>query len=195
MKNNNQDGAGYLRRAHRLLMALLMSITVLATHASDMNLALNPAGTGFPSPLGSDHGWGGGSYPWEIVDGQKTYAEWYHGLAFTGGDNNWGGEACGPRQATIDFGANKTFHKVTIWHHGSDHAPATAALAYWDAASWVDIPFQRVFGAIDAGGAGSISDEYTFTPVTGGKIRWSMNNCMANMIGTQIVHGWIYEFE
>lgn len=33
------------------------------------DLALNSAGTGFPSPLESDPGWGGGSFPWEMVDG------------------------------------------------------------------------------------------------------------------------------
>jgi len=178
-----------------VLFAALAVLCCVGLNAAETNIALNPAGSGYPSPLESNRGWGGGSYPWEIVDGLRTYPVWYHGLAFTGGDNNWAGDPCGPRQATINFGAHKTFHKVIIWHHGHDHAPANAQLAYWNGTIWVDIPFQRSFGAIEAGGAGSTSDEYTFTPVTGSKVRWSLNNCLNNVLGTQIIHGWIYEFE
>ncbi|MDP2958862.1 MAG: hypothetical protein Q8N53_20725, partial [Longimicrobiales bacterium] len=74
------------------------------------DLALNRSGSGYPSPLGSDPGWGGGSYPWQIVDGQRLCAggsQWACGLAFTGGTGRWppGSQtACGWRQATIDFG-------------------------------------------------------------------------------------------
>src|SRR3954449_6253403 len=56
-----------------------------------VNVALNPSATGFPSPLQSDTGWGGGSYPWDIVDGLHTYADWAHGLAFTGGHTGGAG--------------------------------------------------------------------------------------------------------
>lgn len=168
-----------------LVMACLAVFAVSAN--ADTNIALNA------SPLESDAGWGGGSYPWEIVDGQRTYSGWAHGLAFTGG--SWQPSVAGPRQATINFGATKTFHKVIIWHHGHDHAPAQAALAYWNGTNWVDIAFQRTFGAIEAGGAGSTSDEYSFAPVTGSKVRWSFDNRLASMAGIQIVHGWIYEFE
>lgn len=33
----------------------------------------------------SDTGWGGGVYPWDMVDGLNLYPDWQHGLAFTGG--------------------------------------------------------------------------------------------------------------
>ncbi len=35
---------------------------------SGANLALNPDRVGYPHPLESDHGWGGGSDKWEIID-------------------------------------------------------------------------------------------------------------------------------
>src|SRR5438876_8280961 len=81
---------------------------------SDVNLAFNPSRVGFPTPLESDPGWGGGSNTWEIVDGLRSYSAWYHGLAFTGGHTNGPGsggwiEPAGPRQATIDFGQVETF--------------------------------------------------------------------------------------
>ena len=75
------------------------------------------------------------------------------------------------------------------------HIPADAQLAYWDGENWVDISFDRTIGAIEAGGANSTSDEYTFAPVTGSKVRWSMDNRLNSILGVQIVHGWIYEFE
>ena len=171
-------------------------IAASAAQAGETNWALNTSGSGFPSPLESDAGWGGGSYPWQIVDGQQTYDQWYHGLAFTGGSGSYAGPA-GPRQATISFGANRTFHKVVLWHHGPDgvNSPADDSLAYWSGTNWVGIPFQRSYGALVRGGAGSISDEYTFAPVNGSKVRWSFDNRLNNVVGTQINTGWIYEFE
>lgn len=164
------------------------------------NLALNPARSGYPHPLESDRGWGGGTDQWDIVDGLQTYPEWANGLAFTGGHTgDWssGGwvEPAGWRQATIDFGALTQFDKVVIWHHGHNHVPAAADLDYWDGSMWQDIVASRVFGAYEAGQAGATSDEYTFTTVTGSKIRYSFDNSGANVLGTPIVHGWIYEFE
>jgi hypothetical protein len=164
----------------------------------EVDIALNPTRVGYPTPLESDHGWGGGSDPWEIVDGHESYSEWYHGLAFTGGDNNWGGEPAGPRQATIDFGTARTFNKVVIWQHGSAHTPASPNLDYYDGASWKPISFQRVYGATHAVGANSgdsWSDEYTFSAVTGTRVRYSFDNSGLNIDGTQIIHGWIYEFQ
>jgi hypothetical protein len=167
--------------------------TVVIGPSSD--IALNTSDTGFPTPLESDHGWGGGNQPWEIVDGQETYAQWYHGLAFTGGNNNWDGEPAGPRQATIDFGQNQSFDKVVLWHHGDDHVPQQTSLDYWNGSAWVPISFTRTLD-IEPGSTGwSRSDTYTFAPVTGSKVRYSFDNRLQNILGTQITHGWLYEFE
>jgi hypothetical protein len=164
------------------------------------NIALNPSASGYPSPLESDRGWGGGAQPWEIVDGQETYAEWYHGLAFTGGHTGgWGSggwvEPAGPRQATIDFGQLKVFDEVVVWHHGENHVPATANLQAWNGTNWVDIPFNRTYAPSRPFGDWSIPDEYDFNPVVGSKVRYSFDNSGANILGEPITHGWLYEFE
>jgi F5/8 type C domain len=170
---------------------------------SDINLALNPAHVGYPSPMMSDNGWGGGANKWEIVDGTEAYSDsWAHGLAFTGGhvggpgSGGWVG-AAGPRQATIDLGAPKTFHEVMIWHHGEAHTPATATVqTSADGTHWTDIPAQRHFGATQLAGPGSsVSDEYDFSPVTARYVRYAFDNRGNNVLGTPIVHGWINEFE
>lgn len=165
----------------------------VVVNGAEVNIARNPSGTGFPSPLESDPGWAGGSYPWEIVDGLQTYSDWPHGLAFTGG--LWGPGQAGPRQATISLGSLQTFYKVIIWHHGHDGIPEVASLDYWNGTAWVAIAAQRRIAAREAGGAGSTSDEYVFAPVTGSKVRWSMDNRLNNILGVQNTHGWIYEFE
>src|SRR5262249_50030256 len=128
MKNQIKTSAKRFLCVHRLQIALLLGASVLVAHATDINLALNTNRTGFPSPLASDTGWGGGSDPWQMVDGLSVYSSWPGGLAFTGGNGNWGGQPCGSRQATIDFGASRTFHKVVVWTHGDEHVPAQAAL-------------------------------------------------------------------
>src|SRR5947209_9218940 len=146
-------------------------------------------------PSGSDAGWGGGSYPGDMVDGFTYYSDtWAHGLAFTGGPLGYGGESCGWRQATLDFGAMKTFNRVLVWHHGADHIPTTYQLDYWDGAAWqpaggsssvrwdLEVPPAGVFGW------GAIPTEHLFPDATGSKVRFSLNNC-------NITHGWIYEFE
>jgi len=174
-----------------------------AQSLSETNIASNPSGTGLPNPLESDRGWGGGSYPWDIVDGQRSYDTWARGLAFTGGHTDgWNSPGylspCGSRQATIDFGDNRTFSKVSVWHHGTDHTPQAPFLEYWNGDRWLDIPFQRVYGREEAPGTGSgnsTSDEYTFAPVTGSKVRYRFDNCGTNILGTPNIHGWIYEVE
>ncbi|MBC8249701.1 MAG: hypothetical protein H8E90_08485, partial [Anaerolineales bacterium] len=160
------------------------------------DIALNPSRSGYPHPLESDSGWGGGSNKWEIVDGVRRYSEWYHGLAFTGGRGAYI-EPCGWRQATIDFGEPKTFNRVLVWHHGLEHVPNTYKIQYWDGTSWVDI-----FSTADGHAylkypadppdnwweSFSTPTENTFDPVTSSKVRFALYNC-------DIVHGWIYEFE
>jgi hypothetical protein len=170
-----------------------------------VDLALNTSATGYPTPLESDQGWGGGSYPWQIVDGLHSYDGWAHGLAFTGGHTggwNSGGwiQPAGPRQATIDFGQDETFNEVIIWHHGDEtnHVPATTQISYGDGSIWNPVSFQRVYGTMHEDGTNSgysNSDIYTFPTVTGSKVQYSFDNSGATLAGDPIVHGWIYEFE
>lgn len=160
------------------------------------NLALNPSGSGMPSPIESDPGWGGGSYPWQMLDGIVSPPDWQHGLAFTGGRVSYAGQPCGPRQATVAFGTTETVAKVVIWHHGDEHVPATAEVSYWDGSAWSQVATQRVFGAVRAStGYEGISDEYTFGPVQASKVRYSFDNCGQTLSGIPNEHGWIYEFE
>src|SRR5262245_20013057 len=102
------------------LVSVISSISPPAVMAqSPVNIALNTSQTGYPSPLESDPGWGGGSYPWDILDGLTAYTDtWAHGLAFTGGTGSWMGQSCGWRQATVNLAELKTFNQVRVWHHG-----------------------------------------------------------------------------
>lgn len=156
--------------------------------AGAQNLALGS------DPSESDAGWGGGSNRGDLVDGRTYYSDtWAHGLAFTGGVYGYAGP-CGWRQATLNFGAMKTFDRVLVWHHGADHIPTTYHLEYWDGAAWqatggtssvrwdLEVPPAGVYGW------GAIPTEHLFPPVTGSKVRFVLNNC-------NITHGWIYEFE
>ncbi|HXU06525.1 MAG TPA: PxKF domain-containing protein [Polyangia bacterium] len=169
-----------------------------------VDIALNPTCTGFPSPAESDHGWGGGSNACEIVDGKLWYETSAHGLAFTGGHQTAAGgppyvEPAGVRHAVIDFGAPKTFRAVTIWWHGVEHTPDVGTLEVWNGSSWVAIPgVQRQYGSVHVDGLDSgysDSDMYTFPPVTGSKVRYRFDNNGNNILGTLNIHGWIYEME
>jgi len=166
--------------------------TLTPTPNPQINLALNTSRTGYPNPLESDPGWGGGSYPWDMLDGKTAYTDtWAHGLAFTGGKQSWMGQPCGWRQATLNFGALKTFSRILVWHHGEDHIPNTYMVEYWDGANW-----QSTGGTStvrwdlrsDTTTWGAIPTETIFSPVTASKARFRLNNC-------DITHGWIYEFE
>jgi hypothetical protein len=168
--------------------------------AGPVDLALDTSRSGLPSPLQSDHGWGGGSDIWSIVDGLQSYDSWANGLAFTGGSAGWGGEPGGTRQATIDFGASTTFNDVVLWWHGVSDTPSDVSLSYWDdlISKWVAISFARNYGAIYEPGQNSgysNSDEYLFGNVTGSKVRMSFNDLAPAIDGSQMVHGWLYEFE
>jgi len=177
---------------------LLVSISQVVSATTDVsssqtNIALNPSKSGYPSPLESDSGWGGGSYPWDLVDGLRDYpGEWMHGLAFTGG--SYFGYGAGVRQATIAFGEDRTFDKVIIWHHTYSHIPAQVSLQYWDGSTWISINSQRDLNLNYQPSAG-YADTLTFEPVTASKVRYSFDNSKLNVEGNQIEHGWIYEFE
>jgi hypothetical protein len=160
------------------------------------NLALNPIWTGYPHPLESDSGWGGGSNKWGIVDGIRLEAAWNRGLAFTGGTAPYIAP-CGWRQATINFGQPTTFNRVMVWHHALEHVPNTYKIQYLDGGTWVDV-FSTVSGhdylvypanpPTNWWESFSTPTENTFDPVTSDKVRFALWNC-------DIVHGWIYEFE
>jgi hypothetical protein len=167
------------------------------------DLACNPTRRGFPSPLESDRGWGGGQDKWAIVDGRRSYGSWANGLAFTGGHANAKGgspyvEPAGVRHAIIDFGSPKRFDRVVVWQHGVEYTPAAPRLAYWADGAWVNIPFERTYGQQHEPGQGSgysDSDVYLFKPVVGSKVRYSFDNRGKNIRGTWNIHGWIYEVE
>ncbi len=176
-----------------LLVSISQAVSATTDESSQTNIALNPSRSGYPSPLESDQGWGGGSYPWDLVDGLRDYpGEWMHGLAFTGG--NWYPPLAGVKQATINFGGDHTFNKVIIWHHTYVHIPAEVNLQYWDGSIWKSINFQRDLNLTYQPSAG-YADTLIFEPVTSSKVRYSFDNRLLNINGTQIEHGWIYEFE
>ncbi|MCX6544432.1 MAG: PEP-CTERM sorting domain-containing protein [Acidobacteria bacterium] len=165
--------------------ALLFTLAVPTPAAANpINLALNPSATGLPSPLESDPGWGGGSYPWEIVDGLRTYPVWYHGLALA-----WDGAQ---HQVTIALDGMHWFDEVLLWHHG--YYPITTPwLQYWGGSAWNPITFTRNLALEDAGGAGSLSDYYYFDPVYGSKVKWTVP--AGAQFGGSASHVWLYEFE
>ena len=173
------------------LSVALAAVLLVPTGLWAGNIALNPSQSGFPSPLESDPGWGGGSYPWHLVDGLRSYNTWAAGLAFAWDYQN--------HQATINFGANRTFDEVILWHHGTSYTPVTTYLDYWDGATWNPISFTRLYGTMfepGAGGGYAHSDIYTFGAVTGNKVRYSFNGSAGPAIdGNSFIHGWLYEFE
>ena len=173
------------------LILLSCSAPVLAQDGTPppVNVALGA------NPLQSDPGWGGGARPWDITDGIAFYRDtWAHGLAFTGGDDNWAGKPCGYRQATLDFGTARQFNRVLVWHYGDQHIPTTYGVDYWDGSTWLPAggtsSVRRDLATSGGGlpGWGAVPTETIFPTVTGSKVRFWLNNC-------NIEHGWIYEFQ
>ncbi len=158
--------------------------------ASD--LARNPSRRGYPHPLESDSGWGGGRDKWDILDGNRVYGLWTNGLAFTGGRRGWV-EPCGWRQATIDFGRPVIFDSVSVWWSATKHIPIRYRIQYLAGEEWTD-----AFSTEDGlayrrrGGEGTWWDRITdnaFPAVTSTKLRLMLDNCVGQN------HGWIYEIE
>ena len=188
---------------------------VFAADGINQNYAYNPnpgtpAAPAFPHPFGSDPGWGTGAQPQQVVDGYRfcNSNPWFAcGLAFTGGNNNWGGQACGVRQATIDFGVSRQISAVRITHHGDLQTPVKYQIQTFTGNKWVTQVSQtnnskgrcaRPLGYDpNYAGACTITDE--FRPVQATKVRYIFNNCPnANssiVPGQSLTHGWIYEFE
>lgn len=140
------------------------------TSCGPQNLALNPAGSGTPSPLQSDPGVGD---PWQLVDGNTEYALESSGLAFDFG---------GTHEVTIDLGGLATVDELTVWHHGDDeeaghNVPAEVGLEYFDGGGWLPVTgFSRDHDLAypqPPSGFGSIPDVYGFAPIVGSKLRWS----------------------
>ncbi len=166
------------------------------------DLVINPVGGGSVSVAESDRGWGGGAKPWEISDGKRTYPEWQHGLAFTGGTRGWAGESCGWRQATITFENPQTFNRVVVWHFRPQDVPNTYKIQAWDGQAWVDL-FSTTNGhnyllyPLDATvpdwGSSVNPTENSFASVTSSKVRFALNNC--DIEHAYVEHGWIWEFE
>jgi hypothetical protein len=162
------------------------------------NLALNESRQGFPNPIESDAGWGGGARPWDIVDGRRTYVgEWAHGLAFTGGAGRYAGEACGTRKAVIDFGEQRRFNRVIVWHHGLDQVPSACRVQAWNGVAWSDVfatDRAKDLLAFKVPTPQQWWENWSVPmdiklPVTyGSKVRFVFDNC-------GIPHGWIYEVE
>lgn len=197
-------------------MALTISV-VFASDGSNPNYAFNPQPGAnvapiFPHPFASDPGWGGGNKPKQIVDGYRgcnSPAIWDCGLAFTGGNNNWGGQSCGVRQATIEFGAPRQVSAVTLTHHGDQNVPQKYQIQTFNGAQWVTqvnvVNNTMARCARPQSPAPNYAHSWTcaitdeFPPVVATKVRITYNNCPeANksiVPGVSLKHGWIYEFE
>jgi hypothetical protein len=196
-------------------LAIIGGAAVGAADGSKHNYAFNPApGNAVfpvaPHPFGSDPGWGGGAKPWQLVDGFRgcnSALGWDCGLAFTGGDSNWGGKPCGVRQATIDLGPSRQISAVRITHHGDRQTPKNYQIQTFNGLQWV-VQVNRTNNSVTrctrppsydpaAIATCSITDE--FPPVMASKVRYVFNNCPASntsiVPGTPVVHGWLYEFE
>jgi len=180
------------------------------------NLAFNPdPGTPSapvpPHPFESDAGWGGGSTPADLLDGFRGCngpGGWACGLAFTGGNANWGGQACGVRQATINLGSSPMqVSAVRITHHDDEHTPQIYQIQTWNNGQWVtrvsvtNNSKSRCVRAPsydpNSGWTCALTDE--FPPVETTKVRYTFDNCPGRnssiIPGQPITHGWLWEFE
>ena len=198
-----------------VLLTGMIVCNALAADGTNQNYAYNPnpgtlAAPIAPHPFESDHGWGTGTQPQQIVDGYRfcNGNPWFAcGLAFTGGNGNWGGQACGVRQATINFGGSRQVSAVRITHHGDLQVPQVYQIQTFNGSQWVT-QVSRTSNSqarcVRPPGndpnyavACTITDE--FAPVQATKVRYAFNNCPnANssiVPGQSITHGWIYEFE
>ena len=154
---------------------------------------MNAAASGYPSPLPSDDGWGGGTSKWDLVDGQRWYpSEWARGLAFHQGRH----------QVTIDFGGPVTFGCVTAWWHNGGAVGNGAPLDYWMEAKvgsdWVTVvpttspnylyPYEDSIGLDNW----SAPTQDAFPLVTASEVRLWVEPKPAESDG---YHVWLYEVE
>lgn len=197
------------------VLALSLSTPLMAqTLGVNKNAAFNlnpgtPAAPLAPHPFESDQGWGGGAKPNQLIDGFRGCNDpsgWACGLAFTGGDSNWGGQPCGVRQATIDLGKSQQVSAVKITHHSDLHTPVTYQIQTYNGTGWdtqVSITNNSQGRCVRAPSYDpastwtcTLTDE--FAPVKTSKVRYTFNNCPSenrNVLGSAVVHGWLWEFE
>ena len=84
-----------------------------------------------------------------------------------------------------------------IWHHGVGYTAQAPWLDYWNGSSWVRIALSShsyPAGFVDGEGY-SHGELFTFAPVTGSQVRYSMDNSQYNVLGTYNIHGWLNEVE
>lgn len=129
-----------------------------AGSSEGVNLAMNPAGSGYPSPSASytspyDTVWGplDGTYgatprwtSWNSLNAQDWYA--------------------------VDFGSSKTFGKVKAYFYndnGGVKPPTSYQIQYWNGVFWIDAANQVKSPATPAEGLNTIM----FTPVTASRVR------------------------
>lgn len=197
------------------LLALSLSTPLMAQALGvNKNAAFNlnpgtPAAPRAPHPFESDQGWGGGAKPTQLIDGYRGCTDpsgWACGLAFTGGDSNWGGQPCGVRQATINLGTVQQVSAVKITHHSDLHTPVIYQIQTYNGTGWdtqvsitnnsqsrcVRAPYYDPASTWTC----TLTDE--FPPVKTSKVRYTFNNCPSenrNILGGAVVHGWLWEFE
>jgi hypothetical protein len=200
-----------------LLALLALSLTTPLTAqvlGVNKNAAFNPnPGTPqaprAPHPFESDQGWGGGARPEQLVDGFRGCNDpsgWACGLAFTGGDSNWGGQQCGVRQATMHLATAQQVSAVRITHHSDEHVPVIYQVQTFNGSGWdtqVSITNNSQGRCVRAPSYDpastwtcTLTDE--FPPVKTTKVRYTFNNCPdqnRNIQGNAVVHGWLWEFE
>ena len=166
----------------------------LVFYSPDSDLAKNDGTLQYPSPMGSDPGWGEAIFPWHLVDGvRERGSSWTYGLAFTGGEQGYE-DTCGWRQATIEFREKESFNRVVIWHMGDNLNIPIYYLRAWNekAQDWdtlltsttmkqrTDV-YKRPFPL-------AVPVEDTFKTTRSTKIQYLFNNCGGS-------HGWLTEFE
>ncbi len=159
-----------------------------------------------PHPFESDKGWGGGAKPHQLIDGYRGCDDksgYACGLAFTGGEYNWGGEQCGIRQATITLPKYSRVRAVKITHHGDNDVPKIYEIQAWKGGQWTTVVAESNNSLArcirPSGGRVNCMIVDEFPKVWTKKVRYKFNNCPENnesiVPGKEVEHGWLYEFE
>ncbi|HEY5957322.1 MAG TPA: hypothetical protein VIV60_12240 [Polyangiaceae bacterium] len=186
----------YLTTTHSTNVTLSMMFNGKATIGADWEEAITapnctPVNIAVDASIAaSDPGWGGGSNAVEVIDGVTCYSDWSHGLAFTGGINQYAGVACGSRQLTLDFGRDRQLTgKIDIYHHGPEHIPNTAKIEVLVNGAWLEAfstTNEKSYIVADTCPVSSVLITHDIGPIVASQVRYSINNC-------DIEHGWIYE--
>jgi hypothetical protein len=192
--------AGVISFFRRTLpLVVVLALFAIPASADTLNDLIPPQNTNLAvgGAVTSSGGWGGGSYPWQLTDGQRGYSYWANGLAFYW-DSSW-------KWAAVTFDAPTTFNMVVLWHHSQYHGPSNTALEYWNGSAWIPITVNQRQYDIDGTQCtdiGSSCDIYSFDAVTGSAVRWSfdpgqywLSDSPDWIAAGPAHHGWLYEFE